>query len=434
MTEVPLINRVTLIITILLALATLVVPRKYLLLPYIVGACFVPTDQRIILMGLDFTVLRILVAAGIFRIMIRGENIKIHWNKFDFLVFAWVLCGAFIYSIQWMTFKAIINRCGLLFDVIGLYWIFRKTVRSWDNARLAVNFYAICIMALAPLVAMEWASGDNPFETLGRVTTLIRDERYRCQAAFPHSIMLGLFCAILLPLFAGFAGMKQNKIFYFSAMVAVLFIIAATASSTPILTLGAVVFILSMYKFRRYVYAAGWAGVITLIGLHITMNKPVWHLLARVNVLGSSTGWHRFNVIDQAIKHFNQWAVLGCKSTASWGWGLGDVTNQFVLEGVRGGFITLVLFIFMLMTAIKSILNICLHEPDKVKRFMLWSIFVMIAAHCISFLGVSYFGQITMLYYMSLSIVGLAIELEATNNFIIVNQAAENQNYKIAYI
>ncbi|HBG28279.1 MAG: hypothetical protein A2Y10_03195 [Planctomycetes bacterium GWF2_41_51] len=430
----PLINKITIIITVLLVIITLAVPRKYLLLPYIIAACFVPTDQRIILMGLDFTVLRILVATGIFRIIIRAENKKITWNRFDYLVFAWVICGAFIYSIQWMNFKAVVNRSGLLFDVIGLYWMFRKTVRSWDDIKSAVDFYAISIMALAPLVAMEWMSGDNPFEALGRVTTLIRDERYRCQAAFPHSIMLGLFSAILLPLFAGYAGFDKNKIFYIAAIGSVIFIIAATASSTPILTAAAIIFFLGMYKFRKLTPAAGWFISFALLGLHFIMHKPVWHLLARINVLGGSTGWHRFYVIDQAVKHFNQWAILGCKSTAHWGWGLGDVTNQFVLEGVRGGFITLVLFIFMLYTALKSILKMSINEPFAAKAFLMWSVFVMMVAHCISFLGVSYFGQITMLYYMSLSMVGLAIELETSNRYFRVNQPVGNYNSQWALI
>ncbi|OHB60642.1 MAG: hypothetical protein A2Y12_02885 [Planctomycetes bacterium GWF2_42_9] len=428
MAETEMINKATIGITILLSLMAILVPRKYLLLPYIIGACFVPTDQRIIIMGLDFTVLRILVAAGVARIFARNENITLHWNKFDFLVFAWVFCGAFIYSIQWMTAKAIINRCGVLFDVVGMYWLFRKTVRSWDDVKMAVNFFAICIIALVPFVAMEWMSGDNPFGALGRVKTVIRDEEYRCQAAFPHSIMLGLFCSILMPLFAGFAKMSKNKILYAVSIAGLLFIIAATRSSTPILTFGAVIFFLCMYGFRKYAYTAGWAFLITAIGLHTIMNKPVWHLFARINVLGSSTGWHRFNIIDQAIKHFSQWAILGCKDTNSWGWGLGDVTNQFVLEGVRGGFISLCIFMIMLSFGLKHILNICLHERQNAKRFMLWSIFVMMLAHCISFLGSSYFGQITMLYYMSLSITGLAIEINTSSSFIIIN-SPQNEGY-----
>jgi hypothetical protein len=427
MAETEMINKATIVITVLLSLMAILVPRKYILLPYIIGACFVPTDQRIIIMGLDFTVLRILVAAGVARIFVRNENVMIHWNKFDYLVFMWVICGAFVYSIQWMTGRAIINRCGVLFDVIGLYWLFRKTVRSWDDVKTAINFYAICIIALAPFVAMEWMSGDNPFGALGRVTTLIRDEEYRCQAAFPHSIMLGLFCAILMPLFVGFARMGKTRILYVLATAALLFIIAATRSSTPILTFAAVIFLLCMYGFRKFAYAAGWAFLVTIVGLHILMNKPVWHLFARINVLGSSTGWHRFNIIDQAIKHFSQWAILGCKDTNSWGWGLGDVTNQFVLEGVRGGFVTLFLFILMLSVGLKNILNICLHERQRAKRFMLWSIFVMMLAHCISFLGSSYFGQITMLYYMSLSITGLAIELDTINDFIIITNPQDKE-------
>jgi hypothetical protein len=91
MAETEMINKATIVITVLLSLMAMLVPRKYILLPYIIGACFVPTDQRIIIMGLDFTVLRILVAAGVARIFVRNENVMIHWNKFDYLVFMWVI-------------------------------------------------------------------------------------------------------------------------------------------------------------------------------------------------------------------------------------------------------------------------------------------------------------------------------------------------------
>ena len=50
-----------------------------------------------------------------------------------------------------------------------------------------------------------------------------------------------------------------------------------------------------------------WAFFGTLLLLHLAMNNPVWHLLARVNVVGGSTGWHRYHLIDKAIEHLEWW-------------------------------------------------------------------------------------------------------------------------------
>ena len=51
----------TALITIVLVVMTFVVPRKYILLPYVLGACFAPADQTLMIGELNFQVLRILV-------------------------------------------------------------------------------------------------------------------------------------------------------------------------------------------------------------------------------------------------------------------------------------------------------------------------------------------------------------------------------------
>jgi len=406
------INKITLIVAVLLAILTITLPRKYFAVPFILAACFVPTDQRIILMGLDFTVLRILVAVGILRILIFGEQKRIGWNRFDKVLFAWVICGAVIYSVQWMNVRAIVNRAGVLFDVIGLYWLFRQRIRNWDDVKFIIRVLAISITILAPLVMAEWVTGQNPFAVLGRVATDVRTEQYRCQAAFPHSIMLGLFAAVSVPLFTAMAVTENNKIFYLAGLIAAVFIVVACTSSTPILVLGGVVLVMLCFKLRRYTAKIGWAFLASVVGLHIVMRAPVWHLLARVNVIGASTGWHRYNLINQAIKHFDEWAFLGCRRTEHWGFGLGDVTNQYILEGVRGGLVTAVIFLVVLYMALKTPLSLCLRQTGFKKQFPIWCLFAAMTGHCAAFFGVSYFGQINMLWYMMLAMVGLLAEYE----------------------
>ncbi len=401
------ITQLTLFITVVLSVMTLALPRKYILLPYVIGACWVPADQTIVIETLDFQVLRILVLVGLLRMWIRGEMTPIRWNRFDKLVLAWFVVGSIVYVLQWMSIEAFINRCGRMVEWLGLYWVFRQTVRSWADVRFAYVALAVCAIAMVPFVAWEWVYGRNPFTLLGRVTTSLREGNYRCAATFPHSIMMGLFWATLVPLFVGFAKQQQkHRLLLWAAVGASAFMIMATASSTPVLTLGAVGVLLLLYPLRLNTRAAAWGTVAMLVALHIVMKAPVWQLVARVGVISGSTGWHRYYLIDQAIRHFSEWMFLGTRSTAHWGLGLGDVTNQFILEGVRGGFAAFVLFCVILFVGARAALRWSLRCRDKGESFLAWGVFVTIIAHCLSFIGVSYFGQISMVWYLLLANVG----------------------------
>ena len=394
-------------IMIFLVLLTLVVPRKYVLAPFMLAACFVPTDQRFILAGLDFTVLRVLVLAGAARIFLRGETRPIVWNKFDKLLFAWVLCGALIYTVRFHTPGAAINRLGYLFDVLGLYWIFRLSLTDINDVKRVFYMLGFCAIALCPLVALEWSRGENPFSLLGRAVTFYRDGRYRCQAAFPHSIMLGLFFATLIPAFAALALLDKRKLFFGAAIGTSIYIVFATASSTPLATLMFVILMLFLFPYRIHgaIFMKGMIVCLTI--LHFIMDAPVWHLIARANIVGGSTGWHRFHLIDKAIKHLPEWFLIGCNQTVHWGMGLRDVTNQFILEGVRGGLITMILFIILLVMAARAANRVSLQPMSKHQQLFFWSLNVIITGHCVSFLGVSYFGQIQMLLYLNFAMIGI---------------------------
>jgi len=416
------INQATILVTVLLAIQLFIVPRKYFLLPFILAACFVPADQRVIIFDLDFTPLRMLVLVGFFRTILLGERLVFKWNRFDKLVLAWAICGAAIYLIQWANMRALIYKCGVLFDVIGLYWLFRIKINSWGDIKCATKVFAVCSLVLAVLVGLEWATGKNPFVVLGRVGTAVREGRYRCQASFPHSIMLGLFWASLLPLFVGFARQDKDKLLLWSAVAASIFIVAATASSTPILTLLIVLILLCAYRWRKYTACAGWGLLASLVALHIVMQAPVWHLISRINIIGGSTGWHRYNLINQSINHFGEWALLGCRSTEHWGWGLWDITNQYILEGVRGGFVTLALFLVMIYMALRTLLRLSLQHQEHKQQFLVWCFLVIILGHCVSFFGVSYFGQIMMWWYMTLAAVSFLYDDKKRGRRIVIHE------------
>jgi hypothetical protein len=148
----------------------------------------------------------------------------------------------------------------------------------------------------------------------------------------------------------------------------------------------------------------------TLAGLHIVMNAPVWALLSRVTIIAGSTGYHRYLLIDAAIRHFREWALFGTLSTADWGYYLFDITNQYILEGVRGGFLTLVLFIAILVMAIRTTAGYSLKNVPDDQKWLSWGICTSILTHCVMFIGVGYFGQILILLYLTFGFSGLIYE------------------------
>lgn len=397
---------VTIVTALALATLLIMVPRKYFIMPFVLAACFLPADQRIIIMDLDFPVLRILVVVGFLRIFVLERHWRVRWNSFDKIVLLWALCGAVVYCVQWFDTRAFIYKCGVLFDIVGLYWIFRKNINSWDSVRLNFKIFAICALLMVALVGWEWTTGQNPFSILGRVGTVVRyTGLVRCQASFPHSILLGLFWATVLPLFVGLAMTGKKRIFYMAAASASILIVFSTASSTSLLSFVLIVSLLPLFRFRRYGRQIVYVLCGSTVVLHLVMKAPVWHLISRVSLFGGSTGWHRFNLIDKAIKHFDEWALLGVQSTAHWGWGLKDVTNQYIAEGVTGGVVTLALFVYLLVMAVRISGSYSLQPVLKQKQLLAWCVCVSILGHCVAFVGVTYFGQIKMLWYMMMAIV-----------------------------
>ncbi len=411
------INQETVIVTVVLVALAFALPRKYFLLPFVITACFVPADQRIIIMGLDFTPLRLLIVTGVLRLCLRGELRTIKLNRFDKILLLWAFCGAAIFVLQRLDMSSLIYKCGLLFDVLGLYWLFRQNIQSWADIHFIFTLFALCALVMLPLVAFEWATGRNPFSAFGRVGTVVRESgRYRCQASFPHSIMLGLFWATLVPVFVGLSKAERWKYLYWAAAAAGVFIVCATNSSTPIGTLIGVVLVLPLFRYRSYgrLIAYGICGM--TVGLHLIMKAPVWHLIGRMSIVSGSTGYHRYRLIDQAIRHFGEWALLGTRSTAHWGGlGLTDITNQYIRQGIDGGFITLLLFVVLLVMAIRIAGVYSIHIPQVKLRFLSWCISVSILGHCLAFIGISYFGQIHMLLYLTFAIVGVIYEISSTS-------------------
>jgi hypothetical protein len=367
-------------------------------------------NQRIIFLGLDFPLLRILLLVGIIKLILAGKTRVIQWNKFDTLIFTWLIIGSCAYIIQQATVAATINRLGYIFDSLATYWFCRQIVQNWEDVFFTIKIFSILAIITAPLIALEHWQIANFFSFFGPVEGCFHRGRFRAAGPFPHFIMMGCFWALALPFFYARIKVLRNNLFYWLACLSAMSNVYFSASSTPLMTTGSIILFWLFYSCRMHGKIIFKLTCCFLLVLHLVMKAPVWHLISRVNVFGGSTGWHRFFLFDNFVNHISEWFFVGTKSTAHWGYGQEDITNQLVLEGVRGGFVTLLLFIIIIYNAVKIPGAYSLGNINTEVKLMSWGICVAMLGHFITFWGVSYFGQIDILLYFTFALVGFTLE------------------------
>src|SRR5690606_5426345 len=182
-----------------------------------------------------------------------------------------------------------------------------------------------------------------------------------------------------------------------------LVIVFTCSSATPIMAVAAALFAGSLYFVRHWMRWIRWGFLLLAIALHFAMNNGVHSIFMKIRIAGG-TGYHRYHLIDQAFNRMGEWALMGTRSTAHWGYGLNDVTNQYIVEGVRGGLLTMGLFIAVIVLAFRSVGSAIRRDRrDSQKVTMAWAVGSALFVHIVNFTAVSYFGQIQMLWYLQLA-------------------------------
>ena len=254
------------------------------------------------------------------RLLVKGELRHLRPNRIDSLYLAWIAVGGLAYIVQRADFSAIVFVCGTSLDMLGAYLLARALIATMADLRQFAKIASLLAICVSLFFFFELSTGRNLFSIFGGVpaTTVIRDNRLRCQGAFAHPILAGVFWASICALLIGAALGAKNRLLPFAGATSCVVIIGASASSTPVLGLLAAVAFWLCWPTRtklRYAFAA---MPIILTALHLVMDAPVWHLVARVSAVGGSTGYHRFVLIDSALNHFHEWWLVGTKWTGHW--------------------------------------------------------------------------------------------------------------------
>lgn len=369
--------------------------RQNAFMPFFALACVVSPAQRIVVAGIDLNFFRLSLLALCVRLILRSEHRFFKLHKFDVVFFAYVTSFAIIYMISSGKFG---DPLGQAADLLMLYIAARCLIRKTEEVERVFKFLALLSIPVAVMFFIESMTGRNLFSVFGGVPefTKIREGRLRCQGPFPHPIIAGCFWAILFPVFVGLYVKSKQKL-YIAASIFSILIIVTTASSTPIMAVAAAPIFLLMFKIRQHVKKIFYLGLLGLLLLHMVMEQPVWHLLARVGAVGGSTSYFRYQLVDAFIGHANEWFLLGTGYVGHWFYGAQDITNHFVLMGVKGGALTLILFIAIIWMFYKNIYRATQVGANKV---FIWSIGAAMSVSCVSFIGVAHFGQSVYLLFI----------------------------------
>src|SRR5271157_4474639 len=180
-------------------------------------------------------------------------------------------------------------------------------------------------------------------------------------------------------------------------------------SSTAVLAYVAGVGALFLWPTRRSMRPLRWGIVLTLGALAVVMKGPVWFVIAHAKVIGSSHGYHRAMLVDNFFKHFRDWWLIGTNQTNHWGFGMWDLSNQYVAEGERGGLVAFICFIAMISLSFGRLGKMRkLVEGDRKQEWFFWSLCAIMVAHVFAFFGVSYWDQMAIWWWAFLAMVSAA--------------------------
>jgi hypothetical protein len=393
-------------------------PRRYAVCPLLIIVCLIPMGQELVLSGLHFHFFRVLLLVGAVRVFVKGEMSRLVLTRTDKIFMWWAILTVLLGTMAKPSTELFINRLGDAYNALGCYFFVRCVLVDFEDIVTSVRVLAWLSLPVAMLMVVEKTTAHNLLSVLGGVPeiTFIREGHLRCQGAFRHPILAGCFGAAQIPLFVGLWFYRQEDRWLAVAGIASAAVIAVTASSSgALMAVMAAMVGLGLWRWRAYMRVLRWGIILVILGLALVMQAPVWYLFAKLSNIVGGTGWHRAWLLDQTIAHFNEWWLFGTTYTAHWGPAgeviaadpnMMDITNHYVMEGVKGGLLKLVLFIVIIVRCFGSVgRRLHAEEAESPGRFLVWALGVSLFVHCLSFLSITYFDQSIVVWYWLLAVI-----------------------------
>lgn len=419
-------------IVVFIAILTFTLPRKNVIMPLVLGMLLIPHGQNLVIGGFHLYMLRLLVLLGWARVGISclSSSEKLlpgGLNVLDKVFLVWALYHALATVLLYKDVGAAANQAGFLMGSVGSYFLFRSLLKDESDVIRAVKALAVVAVVAAAGMMYEQMKGQNFFAFLGGLQPVpeMREGRIRSQAVFGHALLAGAYGATTFCLFLWLWKRSKTWLFPLIGMTACLAMVYAASTSTPILALMGGIFAVCLWPLREHMRLLRWGVIILLLGLQLVMKAPVWFLIGRIDLSGGSTGYHRAMLIDNFVRHFGDWWLIGTHDNVNWGWDMWDRANQYVNEGESGGLIAFVGFLALFFVCYRWLgsRRKALRGENE-KEQLVWIIGAALFSQNLAFIGVDYFDQSVVTWFLLLVIITVVAYLPMKETTLIQSSIA----------
>jgi hypothetical protein len=397
----------------------LCLPRKYVMTPLLLAIFTIPLGQVVVLGGAHFTMARILIVAGLGRLLISrrsspGGIFAGGLNTVDNAFLLWAVFFLAIFSLQWMETQALIKGLGNFLDAVGAYVVMRFLIRERDDIERTIKVFAFISVFIGLCMLNEQVTHQNIFGLLGGTATDVQGRvgSLRSQGAFDSYLTAGVFGATLPPLLVWLWTGGKSRVVAGLGMLGATTMTITSNSSTPQMAYVVGIVGLCFWPARKHMRIFRWGLATTLLALHLVMKAPVWGLINRLDLTGSSSSYHRFMLMDNCIRHFADWWLLGYRYYDSWGFNMWDLSNQYVAYALRGGLATLVMFVLVISRSFGRLGSARkLAEGNFDQEWLFWCLGCAMVSHVMGYFGIGYFDQMQFSWYALLAMICAATAL-----------------------
>ena len=310
----------------------------------------------------------------------------------------WSTAAFVAFFLQFPGTPALIQGLGVLLDTLGGYLAIRSLIPDGEGVHYAVKTLAIVCAILGICMINEQISHINVFGYMGGIdkVPVFRDGHLRAGATL-GCIPAGAFSGVLIPLFIWLWKEKNSRVSAIVGLAGAMAMVFTSYSSTSWLALMGSLLGLAAWRFRKSMRQIRWGFVGILVALQMVMKAPVWALIARVDLTGSSSGYQRYQLVDMTIRHFSDWWLVGTPDYVNWGWDSWDLCNQFAAVALTGGLLALVSYIAIFKKSFGAIGNARKRvNGDLRQEWLLWCFGSTLFATVVAHFGINYMAQLIM--------------------------------------
>jgi hypothetical protein len=378
-----------------------VLPRQKVITPFLLVFFTIPEPQVWVVGGIHLTMHQILILAVLVRIaFFRGSGSEKRFagglNALDWIVLLWSLSSLIMFCLQFMQMQAVVRGTAGLLEMGGGYLAVRFLIPDREAVRRAIKAMALVCLIQGICMFSEQFTRQNVFAFLGGNTPTIRDGHVRAEGAL-GGLYAGVFAGVLIPIFVWLWTEKKSRVIACAGLVGATAMVFASFASTSWVTYAASLGALAFWPLRKQMRLVRWGIVVALVGLHLVMNGPVWSLIEHIDLTGGSSSYHRYMLIDNCIRHFGDWWLIGYKDYANWGFDMWDLCNQFVVAALTGGLITLLLFVAIYWRSFRALGKFRKQvQGDLSEEWLVWLLGATLFANVVGSFGINYMMMLEM--------------------------------------